>query len=94
MANNSIKLTLGYEGTDFTRNLTISGVADSIAGDAKAKIKALNASIVGGTDGGLSTFFRSDDYDETEGIGTFAGVTAATIVTTETTHINLDEEGE
>jgi hypothetical protein len=94
MANNSIKLTLGYEGTDFTRNLTIGGVADSVVSGVKANIKALNASIVGGTDGGLSTFFRADDYDETEGIGTFSGITAATIVTTETTHINLDEEGE
>ena len=94
MASNSIKLTFGYEGTDFTRNMTIGGVDDSLISGAKAKIKAINASIAGGTDDGLSTFFRSDDYDAEEGIGTFSGITAATIVSTETTHINLDEEGE
>ena len=94
MASNSVKLTFGYEGTDFTRTLTLHGVADSIAGTAKARIKALNASVVGGTDGGLSDFLRSDDYDSEEGIGTFTGITAAQITTTETEYINLDEEGE
>ena len=94
MASNSIKLTFGYEGTDFTRNLTIGGVADSVIPGVKTKVKAVNASIAGGTDDGLADFFRSDDYDSDEGIGTFTGITAATVVTTETTHINLDEEGE
>ena len=94
MANNSIKLTLGYEGTDFTRNMTISGVADSLVSGVKTRIKAVNASIAGGTDDGLTDFFRAEDYDSTQGIGTFTGITAAVVTTTETTHINLDEEGE
>jgi len=94
MASNTVKLTFGYEGTDFTRNLTIGNVADSVLPNVKTKIKAINASIVGGTDDGLSTFLRSDDYDQEEGIGTFAGITAAQITATETTYINLDEEGE
>ncbi len=94
MASNVVKLTFGYEGTDFTRRMTISGVADSLIPNVKANVKAVNASIAGGTDDGLADFFRSDDYDSDEGIGTFTGITAATVVTTETTHINLDEEGE
>lgn len=94
MASNTLKLTFGYEGTDFTRNLSIGNVADSLVPYIKTKIKAVNASVVGGTDDGLSTFLRSDDYDPEEGIGTFAGITAAQLTTTETTHINLDEEGE
>lgn len=93
MASSSIKLTFGYEGTDFTRSFTMHNVDDSLVSGAKAKIKALNASLAGGTDDGLSDFFRSDDYDSESGIGSFTGITAATIVTTETTHINLDEEG-
>ena len=92
--SNTIKLTLGYEGTDFTRNFNIPNVSNEDATTAKTKIKALNASLAGGTDGGLDAFFRSDDYDAQEGIGTFSGITAAQIVTTTTEYINLEEEGE
>ena len=88
--NNSIKLTLGYDQSEFTRNMTIGNVADSIASDSatiKQKIRAINASIAGGTDDGLSDFFRADDYDGTG--GTFSGITAAQIVSTEVTVIEL-----
>lgn len=92
---NAIKLTLGYDQTDFTRKITLGNVDDSIASDSasvKAQIQAINASIAGGTDGGLSTFFRSDDYD---GVGgTFAGIVAAQIDSTEVTNIDLTEGGE
>lgn len=33
---------------------------DSLAADVKQKIKSINTSLIGGTDGGLSTFFVSD----------------------------------
>ena len=92
--SNTLKMTLGYEGTDFTRNFNISNVSNENAVTAKTKIKALNASIAGGTDGGLANFLRSDDYDSEEGIGTFKGVTAAQIVSTEIVNINLETEGE
>lgn len=88
--NNSIKLTLGYNQSEFTRNMTIGNVADSIASDSatiKEKIRAVNESIAGGTDDGLVDFFRADDYDGTG--GTFAGITAAQIVSTEVTVIEL-----
>ena len=93
--SNKIKLTFGYDGTDFTRNLTLNGVESSVTAAPATivtKIKAVNASIAGGTDGGLGTFFLADDYDGTD--GKFAGITAAQIITQEVTNINLDEEGE
>lgn len=67
----SVKLTLGYEGTDFERAMTIKGV-DSVSATAstvKSKVQAVNASLSGGTDGGLSNFILSDDYDASESIG-------------------------
>ncbi len=94
--NNSIKLTLGYDQSEFTRKMTIGNVADSIASDSatiKQKIQAVNASIAGGTDDGLKDFFRADDYDGTG--GKFSGIVAAQIDSTEVTIIDLtQEEGE
>ena len=94
----AIKLTFGYNGTDFTRQYKIANVADeyAVASDVKTKVKAVNASLAGGTAGGLDTFFLADDYDATENIGTFKGITAAQIDESETIHINIEaaEEGE
>jgi|GEM_PF-1843406 len=70
MADNYVQLTYGYVGTDFTRQFTISKIADSIAADEstiKAKILAINASLQAGTATDLANFFRSDDYDGTNG---------------------------
>ena len=92
--SNTLKLELGYEGTDFTRKMNITNVTNEDCTTAKTRIKALNASIAGGTDGGLANFLRSDDFDATEGIGTFSGVTAASVVSTTVEYINLEEEGE
>ena len=98
---NSIKLRFGYEGTDFTRQYTISNVADSIAaapGAIKAKIKAVNASLAGGTSGNLDAFYRSDDFDSAENIGKFNRITAAQLDSTTVTIIDLgngvEEEGD
>ena len=92
--SNSLKLTLGYTDTDYTRNFTLSniGTVASAVSTIKDKIKAVNTSVTGGTDGGMDTFFLSEDYDGAK--GKFAGITAAQIITEEVTHINLDEEGE
>ena len=59
----TIKLTLAYEDTDFTRQIIINDVADTDAAleTVRAKAKAVNESLAGGTDDGLSTFFRADD---------------------------------
>lgn len=94
--NNKLKMTFGYEGTDFTRNMTISNIDDSLTSGIKAKIQAVNASLTGGTSGGLDTFFRSDDYDETENVGKFNRITAAQLESTTVTVIPIvdaEEEG-
>ena len=99
--SNKLKMTFGYEGTDFTRNLTIADVDASLTGASiKSKIQAVNASLTGGTSGGLNIFFRSDDYDAEENIGTFKGITAAQLESITTTVIPLlegdddEEEGD
>lgn len=90
--SNRIKMTLGYEGTKFTRDVTISSVDDDQLSSVKTRIKALNASVSGGTDGGLTNFFLSDDYDSDEGIGTFKGIQHATIISKTVENINLEED--
>lgn len=94
--NNKLKLTFGYAGTEFTRNYTITNVADSLTGGIKSKILAVNASLAGGNSDGLNNFFRSDDYDADENIGAFTGITAAQLESTTITTIPLadSEEGE
>ena len=92
--NNKVKITLGYTNTDFTRNMQFNGVSDSIAAGVKTKCKAVNASLAAGTAGGLSTFFRADDYDATDTeniVGNFSGIVAAQIDSTEVEYINLNE---
>lgn len=74
MADNSVRLTLGYENTDFTRQIVFSDVPDSLLGGVKDNVKAVNASLAAGTAGGLSAFFLSDDGDN------FTGFTAAQII--------------
>lgn len=90
---NTVTITMGYEGTDFTRKMKFDGVADSLLADVKPKIKAINTSLAGGTDGGLGDFFRADDYaaGASSTIGTFNGITAAQIDSVEVTYINLNE---
>lgn len=94
---NSIKFGFGYKNTDFKRDYTINGVADSIVSTDTAKnaignqVKAINASLTGGTDGGLSTTFLSDDYDATASIGAFNHINSVTIY--EKTETELDISG-
>lgn len=94
MMNNKLKMTFGYENTDFIRNMTIANVADSVTSGIKAKIQAVNASLAGGTAGGLDSFFRSDDYDSEAGIGKFNRITAAQLESTTVTVIPIVEADE
>ena len=83
----SIKLTLGYGNTDFERKLTLSGV-DSVTAateTVRSKVQAINDSLAGGTDAGLSTFFRSDDYDASQSVGALAEIVDCVIEKTTTT---------
>jgi hypothetical protein len=75
--SNSVTMTFGYSGTDFTRKYKFDNVSASALLGVKAGIKAVNASLEAGTAGGLSQFFVSDDFNGT--IGSFTGITAAQI---------------
>ena len=58
---NSITLTFGYDGTDFTRKYKFEDVEDEALSTVAEKVKAINASLAAGTDDGLGNFFLSDD---------------------------------
>ena len=60
MAQN-LKMTFGFGAElDSTRNYTLT-VDDSLAGDCKDKILAINESLAASTDGGLASFFLADN---------------------------------
>lgn len=59
----TVTLTLGYEDTDFTRKYKFTDVSNAALSGIADKCKAINASLLGGTAGGLSHFFVSDDGD-------------------------------
>ena len=93
---NSVKLTFGYEGTEFTRQYKFDGIADSVLANVKNNVMDFNDSISGafGASGtlaaaGLSTFFISDDFDAEEEIGNFTGIVAAQYTSETTTEIDL-----
>lgn len=58
----TLKLTMGYEDTDFTRIYTAT-VPNSLAASVKVNIIAINNSLSGGTADGMESFFISDDGD-------------------------------
>ena len=78
---NNIKLGLGFAGTNFSRQMTINDVAEDDAAieTVRAKVKAVNASLKGGTSDGLSDFFRADDFDSTLNIGALNAITSCEI---------------
>lgn len=87
-----LNLTFGYKDTDFSRVYAFE-VDDSVSSaDIVNAIKSVNSSLKGGTDGGLTNFFLSDDYDSDEGIGTFKGIQNATIISKTVENINLEED--
>lgn len=86
---NTVKFKMAYKDTDFTRQMTITDVANSALSTVEGKINNINSSLEGGTSGGLDTFFISDDYDADASIGSFAKITEAKIETVVTTPIPL-----
>lgn len=83
---NSVIMTLGYSNTEFTRKFKIDGLSAAALPNVKSKILAINASLAGGTDGGLGDFFRSDDFDDSNSglvVGKFTGIVAAQSESTE-----------
>lgn len=87
---NTVKMKLSYKNTDFTRQMTIGDVADSVLADVDTKIEAINSSLEGGTAGGLETFFIADDYDAQQSIGSFKKISEAVISTVTETDIPLE----
>lgn len=86
----SIKLKMGYQNTDFTRTMIIDDVNETVLDNVETKIEAINTSLAGGTAGGLSTFFLSDDYDAATNTGTFKKINDAVIEAVTITNIPLE----
>ena len=86
---NTVTLTFGYKGTDFTRKYKFDDVETGALSSIKANVLAFNASVTGGASsaGGLDTFFISDDYDAANNVGELASITAAQYETTTVTEI-------
>lgn len=80
---NTVSFELGYTNTDFTRKYTIDEVPAGALSSVETKILAINESLASGTDGGLGVFFRSNDYDAAQNIGTFNKIKSAQIVSTQ-----------
>ena len=87
MADNSITLTLGFEDTDFTRQLKFDNLPDTalVVNTLKERILAVNESLSAGTAGGLSTFFLSDEGDN------FTGIVAAKTDSVTETVLNITD---
>jgi len=89
---NSVTLTFGYKGTDFTRKYKFGDVAAGALSSIKGNVLAFNASVTGGASSadGLPDFFISDDYDNSDSenvIGELASITAAQYETVTVTEI-------
>lgn len=86
---NTVTLTFGYKGTDFTRKYKFDDVETGALSSIKTNVLAFNASVTGGASsaGGLDTFFISDDYDAANNVGELASITAAQYETTTVTEI-------
>ena len=80
---NTVTFKLGYKNTESTRQYTIGSISASALSGIESGMNAVNASLAAGTDGGLSSFFRSDDFDASLGIGTFNQIKEARIESVE-----------
>ena len=74
----------------------MENISDELENSAiVANIKAVNASLSGGTDGGLKEFFLADDYDATDSsniVGELTGITAAQIDEQEVIVLNINDD--
>ena len=83
----AVKLITGYENSDASRQYTFDCAASLVSG-VKAKVKAINSSLAGGTDGGLSSFFVDDDGN---GLATISS--AFTVVET-VDELDIDDDSD
>ena len=92
---NSVILTLGFTGTDFTRQMKFDNVDSGSLSSVKANVFAFNAAITGGLSAadGLAEFFISDDYDNSDPenvIGEFSRIVGAQTIRETVTVFDLD----
>ena len=78
----TLKMTFGYDESELSRQYSFE-VADSLASACKDKIKAINTSLAGGTAGGLSSFFLSDNEEN------FSAITYAALESSETLVLDI-----
>ena len=83
---NSITIKLGFANSEETRTFKFEDLPDEAINIAplKAKILALNASLAGGTSGGLNSFFVDSAGNN------FTGIVEAKTDSTEETNIDLN----
>lgn len=84
---NKVSLDISYTDTDFNRRYTMSGVSNAQLANVESICNAINGSLAGGTAGGMSSTFISDDFDGTKGY--MKKIEKATIVSTEETTLEL-----
>lgn len=87
--DNKVSLDIEYTGTDFTRRYTMSGVSSSQLPSIESACEAINASLLAGTAGGMSSIFISDDFDPSQGIGYMQKIYRAQIVSSEVVPIEF-----
>lgn len=86
---NKLSLDVSYTGTDFTRRYTMSGLSAGQLPNIEDAVDAINTSLAGGTAGGMSSTFVSDDFDSTQNIGYMKKIEKAVIVSTEETPLEF-----
>lgn len=87
-----VQLKFGYTNSDFTRQYNLTDIPTSALANVKTKIQAINSSLAGSTSDGLNTFFRADDYDDSDQSnikGELKEIVEAKIITKTTTEIPL-----
>lgn len=94
---NTVKVKLAYENTDFTREYSFDGVADSYLASVKSGIANINNMVAAAkaesTEDtswyGMRGLFVSDDFDPANNIGYSKGIVEAKIITENITKIPL-----
>lgn len=70
-----VYIKLGYDNTDFKRQITFNDVPESIVASVKQNVINYNSNLPA-TD---KNIFIADDYDSVQGIGTLSGIVEAKI---------------
>lgn len=83
----TVQIDTQYTKTDEGRSYRMAGISQAAIADVGTKIDAINASLVAGTAGALSSTFISDDFDTSTGTGFLEKINRSVITTTEETDL-------